>query len=39
MRDKGNKKEVEIITGEVENNFTNERLTHHAGLGRHLELH
>ena len=33
MRGKGNKKEMEIITGRVENNFTNERLTHYAGLG------
>ena len=33
MRDKGNKKEMEIITGKVENSFTNERLTHHSGLG------
>ena len=27
MRDKGNKTEMEIITGKVENNFTNDRLT------------
>ena len=33
MRGKDNKKEMEIITGRVENDFTNERLTHHAGLG------
>jgi len=33
MRGKGNKKEMEIITGKVENSFTNERLTHYAGLG------
>ena len=33
MRGKGTKKEMEIITGKVENNFTNERLTHHSGLG------
>jgi len=33
MRDKDTKKEVEIITGKVENNFTNERLTHYSGLG------
>jgi hypothetical protein len=32
MRDKSNKKEVEIITGKAENGFTNERLTHHSGL-------
>ena len=39
MRDKDTKKVVEIITGKVKNNFTNERLTHHAGLGDHLGLH
>jgi len=33
MRGKGNKKEMEIITGKVENSFTNERLTLHSGLG------
>jgi len=33
MRGKGNKKELEILTGSVKNSFTNERLTHHAGLG------
>ena len=33
MRCKGNKKEMEIITGRVENSFTHERLTHYAGLG------
>ena len=33
MRDKSNKKEMEILTGKVENSFTNERLTHHSGLG------
>jgi hypothetical protein len=33
MRSKGNKKELTIITGRVKNSFTNERLTHYAGLG------
>ena len=33
MLGKGNKKEMEIITGKVENSFTNERLTHHSRLG------
>jgi hypothetical protein len=33
MRGKGIKKEMKIITGKVENSFTNERLTHHSGLG------
>jgi hypothetical protein len=33
MRGKDNKKEVEIIIGKAENSFTNERLTHHSGLG------
>ena len=33
MRGKGTKKEMEIITCKVENSFTNERLTHHSGLG------
>ena len=33
MRGKGNKKEMEIITGKVENSSTTERLTHHSGWG------
>ena len=41
MRDKGTKKELEIITGKAKNTFTrvlrkvqaNERLTHYSGLG------
>lgn len=33
MRNKGNKKEMEIITGKVENSFTEERITSYSGLG------
>jgi hypothetical protein len=33
MRGKGIKKVMKIITGKAENSFTNERLTHHSGLG------
>jgi len=33
MRDKDKKKVLKITVGKVENNFTNERLTHHSGLG------
>ena len=38
MRGKGNKKELEILTGSVKNSFTNERLTHHSGAGDSLGL-
>ena len=33
MRGKNTKKDLEIINRTVENNFTNERLTHYSGLG------